>query len=99
MKSIQRMIVIVMPGVCGVGFGGPSTPEAPFALRSIPTPRGFRDGILLFEQAGALPAAALEDFIRQVRALEMNEVRKQLVAREAGQHPGGTPRPDASGRV
>src|SRR5690349_24616261 len=38
-----------------------------FQIRSIPTLMVFRDGVLLFEQPGALPAAALEDLIRQVR--------------------------------
>src|SRR5690349_18519290 len=42
-----------------------------FQIRSIPTLMVFRDGILLFEQAGALPAAALEDLVKQVRALDM----------------------------
>lgn len=56
-----------------------------FAIRSIPTLMVFRDGIMLFEQAGALPAAALEDLIRQVRALDMNEVRQRLVERQASQ--------------
>lgn len=62
-----------------------------FAIRSIPTLMVFRDGIMLFEQAGALPAAALEDLIRQVRALDMNEVRKQIVERDTRQQPGGPP--------
>ncbi|WP_407692881.1 thioredoxin family protein [Pyxidicoccus xibeiensis] len=70
-----------------------------FAIRSIPTLRVFRDGIMLFEQAGTLPAAALKDLIRQRHALDMNEVRRQLVACEAGQKPGGAPRSDASGQV
>ncbi|QDE92268.1 thioredoxin [Myxococcus xanthus] len=56
-----------------------------FAIRSIPTLMVFRDGIMLFEQAGALPANALDDLIRQVRALDMNEVRKQLVDRQSQQ--------------
>jgi len=58
-----------------------------FSIRSIPTLMVFRDGIMLFEQAGAIPAAALDDLIRQVRALDMNEVRKQLVERQAQQPP------------
>jgi thioredoxin 1 len=58
-----------------------------FAIRSIPTLMVFRDGIMLFEQAGALPAAALEDLIRQVRALDMNEIRQRLVERQASQQP------------
>lgn len=56
-----------------------------FAIRSIPTLMVFRDGIMLFEQAGALPREPLEDLIRQVRALDMNEIRQRLVERQAGQ--------------
>ena len=47
-------------------------------IRSIPTLMAFREGILLFSQAGALPSAALEDLISQVRALDMDEVRKEI---------------------
>ncbi|MDC0712818.1 thioredoxin [Stigmatella sp. ncwal1] len=54
-----------------------------FEIRSIPTLMVFRDGILLFEQAGALPAAALEDLISKVRALDMDDVRKQVAAQRA----------------
>jgi thioredoxin 1 len=46
---------------------------------SIPTLMAFRDGVLVFSQPGALPAAALEDLIGQVQALDMDEVRAQLV--------------------
>jgi thioredoxin 1 len=49
-----------------------------FQVRSIPTLMVFRDGIRLFSQAGMLPAAALDDLVRQVRALDMDDVRKQL---------------------
>ena len=52
-----------------------------FEIRSIPTLMVFRDGILLFEQAGALPAAALEDLLKQVRALDMEQVKKEVEAR------------------
>lgn len=51
-------------------------------IRSIPTLMVFRDGILLFEQPGMLPPAVLEDLVKQVRALDMDEVRK--AATEAG---------------
>ena len=53
------------------------------AIRSIPTLMIFRDGIQLFSQPGALPAAALEDLISQVRALDMDEVRKQVESADA----------------
>ena len=44
-------------------------------IMSIPTLMIFREGIGVFSQPGALPAAALENLIEQVRALDMNEVR------------------------
>ncbi|NLT30715.1 MAG: thioredoxin [Propionibacterium sp.] len=47
-------------------------------IRSIPTLMAFRDGILVFNQAGALPAASLEQVIGAVRELDMDEVRKQV---------------------
>ena len=43
---------------------------------SIPAPRGYREGIPVFSQPGALPQAALEDLIGQVKNLDMDEVRK-----------------------
>lgn len=49
-----------------------------FQVRSIPTLMVFRDGIRLFSQAGLLPAAALDDLVQQVQALDMNDVRQQL---------------------
>ncbi len=54
------------------------------AIRSIPTLMIFRDGIQLFSQAGALPAPALEDLIGQVRELDMEEVRAEVAAQQAG---------------
>ncbi len=50
-------------------------------IMSIPTLMVFRDGILVFSQPGALPAAALEDLIAQVRALDMDDVRASLATR------------------
>lgn len=47
-------------------------------ITSIPTLMIFRDGIQLFGQPGALPAPALEDLIRQVKALDMDAVRREL---------------------
>lgn len=50
-------------------------------ISSIPTLMAFRDGILVFAQPGALPAAALEQVIKAVRELDMVEVRKQIAAK------------------
>lgn len=47
-------------------------------IRSIPTIMVFRDGILLFEQAGLLPGAALEQLIGKVRALDMDAIKKEI---------------------
>ncbi len=47
-------------------------------ITSIPTLMIFREGILLFSQPGAMPAAGLQDVIDQARALDMTAVRAQL---------------------
>jgi len=51
-------------------------------ITSIPTLMAFRDGIPVFSQPGALPAAALEQVIDGVRALDMDEVRARLAAQQ-----------------
>jgi thioredoxin 1 len=51
-----------------------------FGIRSIPTIMAIRDGIIVFQQAGALPEPALESLIEQVRALDMDEVRSRATA-------------------
>jgi len=60
-----------------------------FRIRSIPTLMAFREGILLFSQPGMLPATALADLIRQLRALDMDEVRKQIAAEQEEPQPAG----------
>jgi thioredoxin len=55
-----------------------SSLAAAAGIMSIPTLMAFRDGVLVFSQPGALPAAALADLIGQVRALDMDEVRAAL---------------------
>jgi thioredoxin 1 len=47
-------------------------------ITSIPTIMGFRDGILVFRQAGALPPAGLEQVIEGIKALDMDDVRRQV---------------------
>ncbi|HOF64282.1 MAG TPA: thioredoxin [Dermatophilaceae bacterium] len=47
-------------------------------ITSIPTIMAFRQGILVFAQPGALPAAVFEDVVAQVKALDMDEVRQKL---------------------
>ncbi len=52
-----------------------------FQIRAIPTLMVFRDGILLFEQPGMFPAAALDELLKKVRAVDMDEVRREIAAR------------------
>jgi thioredoxin 1 len=53
------------------------------SITSIPTLMAFRDGILVFSQAGALPPSALEQVVEAVKSLDMDEVRAQLAEQEA----------------
>jgi thioredoxin 1 len=46
-------------------------------ITSIPTLMAFKDGLLVFAQPGALPAAALQQVVDAVRALDMTEVRDE----------------------
>ncbi len=57
-------------------------------IMSIPTLMIFRDGIQLFSQPGALPKNALDDLLRQVRALDMDEVRAQVAEHQHEHGPG-----------
>ena len=51
-------------------------------ITSIPTLMAFRDGVLVFSQAGALPAASLEKLIEAVKGLDMDDVRAQLAVQQ-----------------
>ncbi len=53
-------------------------------IRSIPTLMAFRDGILVFSQPGALAPAQLEQVIEGVKGLDMDDVRAQVAAAQAG---------------
>ena len=68
-------------------FGSVNTEEqyqlsAAAQVTSIPTLMVFRDGILVFSQAGALPPAALDQLIKAVRDLDMDDVRRQIAAQQ-----------------
>ena len=52
-------------------------------ITSIPTLMGFRGGILVFSQPGALPAAALEEVIAGIRGLDMDAVRAEVAETQA----------------
>ena len=55
------------------------------AIQSIPTLMIFRDGILLYREAGAMPGPALDELIGQVQALDMEAVRAEVEAQQADQ--------------
>ena len=54
-------------------------------IMSIPTLMIFRDGILLYNQAGALPQRALEELVGKARDLDMDTVRAEIAAQQDGQ--------------
>jgi thioredoxin len=75
-----------------VAFGKIDTEDqqnlsAAAGITSIPTLMAFRDGILVFRQPGALPAAALEQVIQAVRDLDMEEVRAEVERQRADRAP------------
>ena len=51
-------------------------------IMSIPTLMAFRENVLVYSQPGALPAAALDDLIGKIRALDMAEVHAAIANRD-----------------
>lgn len=60
-----------------------------FQIMSIPTLMVFRDRVLLFSQPGSLPSDALDQIIEKVKALDMDDIRRQIAAQ--GQKAPGAP--------
>ena len=60
-----------------------------FNIRSIPTLMIFRDNIIVFAEAGALPASALDQVLTAARALDMEAVRREIATQEAPAAEGG----------
>lgn len=60
---------------------------AAFQIRSIPTIAVIREGVMVFRESGALPANALRQVIEAVRGLDMDAVRAEIAAQQAGQTP------------
>jgi thioredoxin 1 len=57
-----------------------------FQIQSIPTLMAFREKILVFSQPGALPPEALDELIGKVRALDMDDLRRQIAEHQAAEH-------------
>jgi thioredoxin len=92
------------PKHADVTFGKINTEDQPdlaatFQIQAIPTLMVFRDRVLVFARPGLVPGAALEDLLEQVKALDMDDVRKQIAETEAeaGVDDGGEPPPPAAG--
>ncbi|WP_407318491.1 thioredoxin [Isoptericola halotolerans] len=57
-------------------------------VTAIPTLMAFREGVLVFNQAGALPAPQLKQVVDAVKGLDMDEVRSQIAAASNGEQQG-----------
>ena len=73
-----------------VVFGKVNTDEqqelaGAFGIRSIPTLMVFREKVILFQQAGALPGQALEQVITQAKAIDMAKVHAEVEGQKQGQ--------------
>jgi thioredoxin 1 len=55
-----------------------------FNIRSIPTLMVFREKVILFQQAGAVPASTLEQIVTQAKAIDMAQVRKEIEQQQTG---------------
>ncbi|OGI44585.1 MAG: thioredoxin [Candidatus Muproteobacteria bacterium RBG_16_65_31] len=64
---------------------------AHFQIRSIPTLMIFREQIILFAQPGALPARVLDEVIEKTRALDMDQVRRDIAAQQEQASPSSPP--------
>jgi thioredoxin len=58
-----------------------------FGIRSIPTLMVFREKVILFQQAGALPGTALEQVITQAKTLDMAKVHQEITSKSNGTNP------------
>lgn len=72
----------------GITFAKVNTEEqqeiaAAFNIRSIPTLMIFRDQIVIYSEAGALPTSALDELITQAMALDMDQVRLEIASNGA----------------
>ncbi|MCA9513515.1 MAG: thioredoxin [Myxococcales bacterium] len=72
-----------------ITFGKVDTEAEPglagaFGVRAIPTLAVLRDGVLLATQAGMVPGNALDELIRKVRALDMDEIKKKVAEQQPG---------------
>ncbi len=72
-----------------VVFGKLNTEEQPevaaaFHIRSIPTLMFFRERVVLYAEAGALPPPMLEEVLARAKSIDMAEVHREIAEREQG---------------
>ena len=87
-KGFAPVFEVTSEKYADIVFGKVNTDDqqelaASFNIRSIPTLMFFREQVILFSQAGALPGSALEQVITQGRELDMVVVRKEIADRES----------------
>jgi len=75
------------PGVVFAKVDTEAQPElaGAFGIMSIPTLMAFRENVVLFQEAGALPAAALDQVIDAVLEVDMADVHRQVAEQQAAQ--------------
>ena len=56
---------------------------AAFNIRSIPTLMLFRENVMLYNEAGALPGSSLDEVVTQAKAIDMAQVHKEIASRES----------------
>ncbi len=83
--SIYDQSARMHPDVVHAKVDTQAEPElaATLSIRSIPTIMAFRDGVLVYIQAGAMPPALLENLVTQVKSLEMNAARAKIATGKA----------------
>jgi len=87
-KSFAPIYDAVSEKHADVVFGKVNTEDeqelaASFQIRSIPTLMIFRQQIAIFSQAGMLPESALEEVVEKTRALDMDQVKKEVAEQQA----------------
>jgi thioredoxin len=55
-----------------------------FNIRSIPTLMFFRERVILYSEAGAVPPAMLAEVVKQAKSVDMAEVHREIAAQQAG---------------
>jgi thioredoxin len=73
-----------------VVFGKVNTEEqqelaAAFNIRSIPTLMFFRERVILYAEAGAVPPAMLAEVVKQAKKVDMEEVHREIAAQQSGE--------------